>query len=160
LRAGNLETELRMAQFKKPQDNETYAWTGHAADKMLQYGLSADRLKRVIRFPTRTEESVVEGTIACMQPSSVKTVNGKKTWSQEIWVMYKLVDGQQAIFNSQFPISKQQRKGDFDSLKQSIEGKGIRKKLKIITAWRYPGISPKRDPVPQEIIDEARAALF
>ncbi len=33
-------------------------------------------------------------------------------------------------------------------------------RLKIITAWRYRVISQNRDPVPQEIIDEARAALF
>jgi hypothetical protein len=136
-----------MAQFKKPQDNETYSWTGHAADKMLQYGLSADRLKRVIRFPTRTEESVVEGTIACMQPASVKTVNGKKTWSQEIWVMYKVEKTK----------PKTEKKSELDNYFKMFKPQA---KLKIITAWRYPGVSPKRDPVPQEIIDEARAALF
>lgn len=136
-----------MAQFKKPQDNETYSWTGHAADKMLQYGLSADRLKRVIRFPIRTEESVVEGTIACMQPSSVKTVNGKKIWSQEIWVMYKVEKTK----------PKTEKKSELDNYFKMFKPQA---KLKVITAWRYPGVSPKRDPVPQEIIDEARAALF
>lgn len=136
-----------MAQFKKPQDNETYSWTDHAAHKMLQYGLSADRLKRVIRFPARTEESVVEGTIACMQPTSVKTVNGKKTWSQEIWVMYKV----------EKKPPKTEKKSELDNYFKMFRPAG---RLKIITAWRYPGVSPKRDPVPQEIIDEARAALF
>lgn len=136
-----------MAQFKKPQDNETYSWTDHAAHKMLQYGLSADRLKRVIRFPARTEESVVEGTIACMQPASVKTVKGKKTWSQEIWVMYKV----------EKKPPKTEKKSELDNYFKMFRPAG---RLKIITAWRYPGVSPKRDPVPQEIIDEARAALF
>ena len=28
--------------------------------------------------------------------------------------------------------------------------------LKIITAWRYPGRSPERDPVPAEILREIR----
>ncbi len=28
------------------------------------------------------------------------------------------------------------------------------KKMKIITAWRYPGLSPKRDPIPPEILEE------
>lgn len=27
-------------------------------------------------------------------------------------------------------------------------------RIKIISAWRYPGVSPKNNPIPQEIIDE------
>ncbi len=34
-----------------------------------------------------------------------------------------------------------------------------RKKIKIITAWRYPGKSPARDPVPQEILREIQSIL-
>jgi hypothetical protein len=53
----------------------------------------------------------------------------------EIWVMYKLVgEGRQA------------------NPKQ-------RQKLKIITAWRYPGESPARSPVPKEVIEEVRKML-
>lgn len=33
------------------------------------------------------------------------------------------------------------------------------KQMKIITAWRYPGRSPERDPVPQEILREIRALI-
>lgn len=33
------------------------------------------------------------------------------------------------------------------------------KQIKIITAWRYPGKSPERDPIPAEIIREARSIL-
>jgi hypothetical protein len=32
-------------------------------------------------------------------------------------------------------------------------------KLKIITAWRYPGKSPERDPIPKEVIEEVRKLL-
>lgn len=32
-------------------------------------------------------------------------------------------------------------------------------KLKIITAWRYPGKSPERDPIPKEVIEEVRRLL-
>mgnify|MGYP006969322194 FL=1 len=28
--------------------------------------------------------------------------------------------------------------------------------IKIISAWRYPGISPQTNPIPQEIIEELR----
>ena len=31
--------------------------------------------------------------------------------------------------------------------------------IKIITAWRYPGKSPKRNPIPSEILEEARSVL-
>lgn len=34
-----------------------------------------------------------------------------------------------------------------------------RRQIKIITAWRYPGISPERDPVPEEILREVRSLL-
>jgi hypothetical protein len=82
-----------------------------------------------------------------MQPTSVKTVNGKKTWSQEIWVMYKVEKTK----------PKTEKKSELDNYFKMFKPQA---KLKVITAWRYPGVSPKRDPVPQEIIDEARAALF
>lgn len=29
-------------------------------------------------------------------------------------------------------------------------------KIKIITVWRYPGKSPARDPIPQEVLREIR----
>lgn len=28
--------------------------------------------------------------------------------------------------------------------------------IKIISAWRYPGISPQQNPIPQEIIEELK----
>ena len=31
-----------------------------------------------------------------------------------------------------------------------------RKKIKIITAWRYPGKAPERDPVPSDILNEIK----
>jgi len=48
---------------------------------------------------------------------------------QEIWVMYKLAKRANA------------------------------KSIKIITAWRYPGKSPLRDPIPQEILQEIKRLL-
>ncbi len=33
------------------------------------------------------------------------------------------------------------------------------KQIKVITAWRYPGRSPKRNPVPDEILQEVRELL-
>lgn len=32
-------------------------------------------------------------------------------------------------------------------------------KIKIITAWRYPGKSPERDPIPESVLAEARKII-
>jgi hypothetical protein len=82
------------------------------------YGLTPDRVKRVIRNPKRTEMGVAENTIGAMQPSSNKR---KPT---EVWVMY------QKRNNKKF----------------------------LISAWRYPGISPVRDqiPIPADILQELK----
>jgi len=109
-------------QFKPPKNNDRYFWTGHALGKMQYYGLTAQRILRVIKSPYRKEEGVAENTTAVMQPASI---NKKKTWNSEIWVMYQL--------------NKVQHK--------------------IISAWRYPGVSPKRNAVPEEILEEVRELI-
>ena len=40
-----------------------------------------------------------------------------------------------------------------------VGGKEQKKKIKIITAWRYPGRSPARDPIPADILKEICALL-
>lgn len=37
--------------------------------------------------------------------------------------------------------------------------KGQKSKVKIITAWRYPGHSPERDPIPAEVLREIKNIL-
>ncbi|MCX6765363.1 MAG: hypothetical protein NT136_00090 [Candidatus Moranbacteria bacterium] len=125
-------------QFKLPK-NDKYQWTQHSAYKMRQYGLSAQRVIRVIRNPQRIEEGIVEKTIAVMQPASIKYKNFKKTWSQEIWVMYQL---------------HETRNMKHETRKANKLTKLIPKKLKIISAWRYPGVSPQKNPIPEEILRE------
>ncbi|MEX2008375.1 MAG: hypothetical protein WD850_02730 [Candidatus Spechtbacterales bacterium] len=105
-------------ELKKPQSK--YIWTAHSQYKMRQYRLSESLVKRVIRFPARVEESIVEDTIAVMRPAQSKNYS-------EIWAMYAPTKD---------------------------------KKLRIITTWRYPGKSPERDPIPQDILNEVRSILF
>ncbi len=102
----------------KVKNDAKYHWTNHVIGKMGFYGLSPDRVKRVIRTPKRVEEGIAENTIGVMQPST----NLKKP--SEVWVMY-------------------QKRGS--------------KKI-IISAWRYPGISPigKQIQIPQDILNELR----
>ena len=84
-------------------------------------------MRGVIRSPRRTEKGIVPQTIAVMQPVSPKKTGDKETWRQEIWVMYQ----------------EKKKTGPLE-----------RGQKKIISAWRYPGVSPERDPIPAEILQE------
>ena len=98
-------------------------WTFHAQDKMRFYRLSEARVKRVLNNPKRVEEGVAPKTLAIMQPNSVSSVRHqasssekREMWKQEIWVMAQKVSG--------------------------VKGQAPR--VKIISAWRYPGMSKPR----------------
>ncbi|MFA6193943.1 MAG: hypothetical protein WC726_03735 [Parcubacteria group bacterium] len=119
-------------QFKIPKNTEKYEWTQHAALKMKQYGLTAQRILRVVKNPQRVEEGIVKNTIAVMQPTSMSTKDGKRTWTREIWAMYQI-----------------KRKTNSEKAKAMAS-----QKIRLISAWRYPGVSPKRDPIPEEILRE------
>lgn len=154
-------------QFKIPK-SEKYQWTRHAMYKMQQYGLSPQRVVRVIRNPERIEEGIVKNTVAVMQPastrfvlskrggpSSTKIKNGKRTWSQEIWAMYKLCG--KANHKSQDTKYKQIPNSKFQNPHPSAAADTFSQKekgIKIISAWRYPGVSPKNNPIPEEILHE------
>ncbi|MEK7598669.1 MAG: hypothetical protein AAB487_02940 [Patescibacteria group bacterium] len=144
-------------QLKPPKNTEKYFWTQHAAFKLRQYGLSAQRVIRVINNPQRKEEGIVEKTVAVMQPASVRaarTSAGKpagKTWSQEIWAMYQTRGAgnpKSKILNHKVP-----HPALCATLSQIGRG-GLGKQIKIISAWRYPGVSPKKDPIPEDILRE------
>jgi len=102
--------------------SDKYYWTKHSLYKMRHYGLSEQRIKRVIRHPARIEEAIVPNMIAVMCPNK----------KQEIWAMYTLI-------------------------KSNVKNQMSR--VKVITAWRYPGKSPARNPIPQEILDEIRNVI-
>lgn len=110
-------------------------WTPHAEYKMKGYGLSRQRVLRIIRHPERIEEGILEGAVAVMQPVSLKIVDGKKVWRQEIWAMYVL--------------GKRSKRNNSDS--------GA---LRVVSAWRYPGISPKRSPIPADILNEIASVIY
>lgn len=124
-------------QFKIPKNTEKHEWTQHAIFKMKQYGLTAQRILRVVKNPQRVEEGIAKNTIAVMQPSSFNTKDGKRTWRREIWAMYQI-----------------KRKAKSAKLKTISN-----QKIRIISAWRYPGVSPKRDPIPEDILRELDSML-
>ncbi|MFH0929921.1 MAG: hypothetical protein V1814_01575 [Candidatus Moraniibacteriota bacterium] len=124
-------------QFKIPKNTEKYEWTQHAVIKMKQYGLTAQRILRVVKNPKRLEEGIVKNTIAVMQPTSMSTKDGKRVWTREIWAMYQI-----------------KRKAKCSNLKTFGQ-----QRIRIISAWRYPGVSPKRDPIPEDILRELESML-
>lgn len=132
-------------QFKPPGNTEKYFWTQHAAFKLRQYGLSTQRVIRVINNPERKEEGIVEKTIAVMQPASVRSKNGKKVWSQEIWAMYTSAKGGK-VKSGKLKIQS--------NLENLISNNLKTRQIKIISAWRYPGVSPQNNPIPEEILRE------
>lgn len=133
-------------QIKPPKNTEKYFWTQHAIYKLRQYGLSAQRVIRVINNPQRKEEGIVAKTVAVMQPASISTRNGKRVWSSEIWAMYQI-----SAFGRKVQSKKFKVQSDFENL---ISNKLKTKQLKIISAWRYPGVSPQNNPIPEEILRE------
>lgn len=137
-------------QIRIPKSDK-YEWTRHAMYKMQQYGLSPQRVIRVIRNPQRVEEGIVEKTVAVMQPSSTKIKNGKKIWSQEIWTMYQIKCKNQ---KSKIKITNQNAKLEkIPNTRYKILNTANRR-IRIISAWRYPGVSPKNSPIPEEILME------
>jgi hypothetical protein len=110
-------------------------WTEHSKLKMKQYGLSKQKLLGILSRPERREKGIVPGTLAVMKTNKVffreKKVTPASAWKPrkapgEIWIMYKDV---------------------------KIATVPTRK---IISAWRYPGISKPGEeiPIPEDIKQE------
>jgi len=134
-------------QYKIPKNTEKHEWTQHAVYKMKQYGLTAQRVLRVVKNPQRVEEGIVKNTIAVMQPSSLSTKDGKRVWSREIWAMYQM---------------KGKAKNVMPEADQPLAEKSKsfgQQKIRLISAWRYPGVSPQRDPIPEDILRELESML-
>lgn len=126
--------------YKKPKNDHKYEWTNHVVGKMAHYGISESLIKRIVRFPKRVEGGIAPGTTACMQSA------GSKKRPSEVWVMY-IELGQSPNSKSKLPIKKEL---------QTINYKLSTSRKRIITAWRYPGVSPagKSIPIPDEILAE------
>jgi hypothetical protein len=119
-------------------------WTQHSEIKMRQYALSKQKILGILRKPERKEKGIAPGTTAVMKTNKVfkKTIpllKGKtqpalakaSAWQRkapgEIWLMYKDVNSQ--------------KMGQI---------------RKIISAWRYPGVSKPGEeiPIPDDIKQE------
>jgi len=122
-------------------------WTEHSKIKMKQYGLSVSKLLNILYRPERKEKAIVPGLVAVMKtnkkPVKTKVLFKEKTtmWKPtkspgEIWLMYK---------------DATLRRGSG----QENQGEKIRK---IISAWRYPGITKpgQEPPIPEDTLLELK----
>lgn len=139
----------KLKQKKEKNSDGKYYWTNHSKEKMIFYGLSESLVKRVLRFPKRTEEGVAPETFASMK----QNISSKNQY--EIWVMYQL----RKTVKKGKDLSSEYLNEILTNLSQ-LEQENI-KRLKpqvvIISAWKYPGITKSKGEVP--IPDDIRRVL-
>ena len=110
-------------------------WTDHVKIKMRQYGLSKTKLLQLLYRPERKEEGIASGTTAVMQ-------------TKKVYVKPKPeLIGKKAT----------KAPGEVWLMYQDTQGQ-----RKIISAWRYPGISKPGEsiPIPEDIRNELLNTKF
>ncbi len=136
-------------QFREPKNTAKYYWTKHIQMKMRQYGISEARVKRILRAPLRTEVGVADATVAVMQPVSTRwdREKGDKIWTQEFWLMYQQV-------------RTKRKNSDIKNADPALLATlGATTQLRLISVWRYPGVTKPGDGVPEEILAELAEVL-
>lgn len=116
-------------------------WTEHSKLKMKQYALSKIKLLAILRVPERRELGIVPGTMAVMQTNKKYPKNKKLPLVKNKWQKQYVL----AISNW--------RKAPGEIWLMYKDVKDFRK---IISAWRYPGISKPGEeiPIPEDIRQE------
>ena len=102
---------------------------------MRQYGLSKQKLLGILRKPERKEQGIVPGTTAVMKTNPAK-------WQQKLPSRGKEKDLRQKPKRAPGEIW--------------LMYKDVKDFRKIISAWRYPGISKPGEeiPIPEDILHE------
>jgi len=112
---------------------------------MRFYGISDSLVKRILRFPQRTEEGIALNTIASMKAA------GSKRNQYELWVMYQV--------RKTGKLAKKIQDEDLNILNKlsEVELNEISKtkpQIVVISTWKYPGITQKKNEIP--IPDDVR----
>jgi hypothetical protein len=111
-------------------------WTKHSEIKMKQYGLSKNKILNIIRKPERTEEGIVLGTTAMMRTNKVFS---NATFKKNLRLDLK-VKTSPALLKL-----RGVRKAPGEIWLMYKDAKDARK---IISAWRYPGVTKPGEQVP------------
>lgn len=109
-------------------------WTEHAKIKMRQYGLSKYKLMQMLHKYERKERGIVPGTIAVMQSHRGIAQKNTQNNAERNWA--------------------KRRGGEV-----WLMYKDVKEMRKIISAWRYPGVSKPGEqiPIPEDIKREILA---
>ena len=113
-------------------------WTEHSKIKMKQYGLSKQKLLGILYGPERKEQGIVPGTTAVMKTNKLyfkaKQISLSKAW-------------------------RSPKKNPGEIWLMYKDAKDLRK---IISAWRYPGVSRPGEeiPIPEDIKKEIMSGII
>jgi len=99
---------------------------------MRQYGLSATKISGILRNPERREQGIAPGTSAAMKTNKI-LFKAKKITVKNAWAAPKKAPGEIWVMYK--------------------DTKDFRK---IISAWRFPGVSKPGEeiPIPEDIKQE------
>ncbi len=134
--------EIVNMRWREPKNSNLYKWTIHSKEKMKHYGITESRVRSIIKNPLRIEKNFLDKIVLAVQPQSIRMdkKTNKKTWSNEIWVMYKYIEIEKLI-NLDIPEK-------FENLFKN------QKSILIISAWKYPGVTRANENIPIEIENE------
>jgi len=128
--------------IKDIKNSDKYYWTNHVKNKMIFYGLSESLIKRILRFPKRTEEGIAPNTLAVMKAA------GSKKNPYELWVMYQVAKNK----NNKSNIIDEDILNKL-SEKEVVDIAKTKPQIVVISAWKYPGITKAKEevPIPEDV---------
>jgi len=115
--------------FIQARQTKPLAWTEHSKIKMRQYGLSKQKILGILRKPERVEQAIVPGLVAAMKTNKIFFKEKKIDIKKALW-QPKRAPGEIWVM---YKDNGQERK--------------------IVSVWRYPGISKPGEeiPIPEDI---------
>jgi len=114
---------------------------------MAFYRLSEQRVARVLHSPRRVEEGVAPKTVAMMQPASVRT----RTEAVLSDVSHRGVERNRRTLSNETSDSKSKPKESW-SQEIWVMVQDIGKERKIVSAWRYPGMTRPKDAAAMDVL--------
>jgi hypothetical protein len=128
-------------------------WTRHARLKMAYYRLSEQRVRRVLNAPKRIEEGVAPKTIAAMAPTALRAPRNAVVLSgtpQRIAEPSRKTP----LFSKWDNRTNNQNSSRKETWSQEIwvMVQDVPTGRKIISAWRFPGVTKPRSESTKEIL--------
>ena len=122
-------------------------WTAHAREKMGYYRLSEARVKRVLNMPERVETGVAPKTVAMMHPVSIQSTGTEAVpWQRRGFRGAARGISKNFTQTSANTLDTGKTKPKW-SQEIWVMVQDIPTGRKIISAWRYPGVSKVRDEI-------------